>query len=297
MPHGKICFVNKLAVGLAAAWFAWSTPFLQAFDLSEIDGDSVAGNAPILLGWEPHRFPLVFELDPKPPQGFTPERFQQIVDAAFESWHTAALGAVQFRSAPFRKEVLTPQDLDETLGPTDCDNSGNCVHVVATVDSNWSQFSGSAAEVIGLTLVKFDPNARRILDSDILLNDDRYDFGEAGETTKFDLQGILAHEVGHVLGISHPVVETRANSTMWSVTPPGNQELRSLEADDIAAVRYLYTPLSLEVPDPDSNLFGLLPRSPAAASGGGGCQTGPDGLGFFGLAWLIPLAIRLGKRA
>jgi hypothetical protein len=56
-------------------------------------------------------------------------------------------------------------------------------------------------------------------------------------TGEIDLQGVMCHEYGHVLGLGHTTV---AGSTMLaSITGNGSAQ-RSIEADDMAGIRFLY---------------------------------------------------------
>lgn len=52
-----------------------------------------------------------------------------------------------------------------------------------------------------------------------------------------DIQGIAAHEYGHALGLDHTSVP---GATMSTQTANQGYDLRSIEADDIAGVRFLY---------------------------------------------------------
>jgi hypothetical protein len=59
-----------------------------------------------------------------------------------------------------------------------------------------------------------------------------------GGVDRFDIQGIMTHEFGHALGLDHSFV---AGATMENNnTPDFGVNLRSIEADDIAGVQFLY---------------------------------------------------------
>ncbi len=58
-----------------------------------------------------------------------------------------------------------------------------------------------------------------------------------GNDGSWDIQGILTHEYGHSLGLDHSSVW---GSTMYSGASPPATSLRSIEADDIAGVQYIY---------------------------------------------------------
>jgi hypothetical protein len=53
----------------------------------------------------------------------------------------------------------------------------------------------------------------------------------------FDLQGVMAHEYGHALGLGHSTV---GNATMFPSVGSGVTDTRSIEADDVAGVQAIY---------------------------------------------------------
>jgi predicted Zn-dependent protease len=79
-----------------------------------------------------------------------------------------------------------------------------------------------------------------ITDADIYTNT-KYKYTSSGETDgcsrEYDIDGIMVHEVGHVIGIGHSNV---AGATMYPSVGSCNYNNRTLEADDIAAENDLY---------------------------------------------------------
>ncbi|HYC62857.1 MAG TPA: matrixin family metalloprotease [Thermoanaerobaculia bacterium] len=79
-----------------------------------------------------------------------------------------------------------------------------------------------------------------INDADVYTNT-RYSFTSSKETDgcsgEFDIDGIMVHEVGHVIGIGHSNV---AGATMYPTVSSCNFNNRTLESDDIAAKNDLY---------------------------------------------------------
>ncbi len=79
-----------------------------------------------------------------------------------------------------------------------------------------------------------------IYDADIYTNTKfkYYSSREAdGCSSEYDIDGIMTHEVGHVIGIGHSNV---SGATMYPSVAACNSGNRSLEADDIAAKNDLY---------------------------------------------------------
>jgi len=79
----------------------------------------------------------------------------------------------------------------------------------------------------------------RINDADVYTNTSQplYSSREAGCSGEYDIDGIMTHEVGHVIGIGHSNV---AGATMYPSVSACNTAPRSLASDDIAAKNDLY---------------------------------------------------------
>lgn len=79
-----------------------------------------------------------------------------------------------------------------------------------------------------------------IYDADVYTNT-KYKFYSSREAdgcnAEFDIDGIMVHEVGHVIGLGHSNV---AGSTMYPSVSSCNSANRTLEADDLAGMRALY---------------------------------------------------------
>lgn len=79
-----------------------------------------------------------------------------------------------------------------------------------------------------------------IYDADVYTNT-RYKYTSSRETDgcsgEYDIDGIMVHEVGHVIGIGHSDV---AGATMYPSVGACNYNNRTLESDDLAAKNDLY---------------------------------------------------------
>jgi hypothetical protein len=79
-----------------------------------------------------------------------------------------------------------------------------------------------------------------ITDADVYTNT-KYSYTSSKETDgcsgEYDIDGIMVHEVGHVIGIGHSNV---AGATMYPTVSACNFNNRTLEADDLAAKNDLY---------------------------------------------------------
>ena len=79
----------------------------------------------------------------------------------------------------------------------------------------------------------------RIYDADVYTNTaiQMYSSGESGCSSEYDINGIMVHEVGHVIGIGHSSV---SGATMYPSISACNTSARTLASDDIAARDDLY---------------------------------------------------------
>lgn len=82
-------------------------------------------------------------------------------------------------------------------------------------------------------------------DVDIILNDDvDWDTSETGQDFVADVQAVLTHEIGHMIGLDHSPL---GGTTMYPELPMGSIRSRSLESDDIIGITAIYP----EKPDAD----------------------------------------------
>jgi hypothetical protein len=83
----------------------------------------------------------------------------------------------------------------------------------------------------------------RIIDADIVFWDAGFRFfsGSTGCSGGFYIEDIAAHEFGHALGLGH---STTTGATMYPSVSSCSAGNRTLDADDIAGVRFLYPPLA-----------------------------------------------------
>jgi hypothetical protein len=79
----------------------------------------------------------------------------------------------------------------------------------------------------------------RIYDADVYTNTAQplYSSGEAGCSGEYDVNGIMVHEVGHVIGLGHSSV---SGATMYPSVSACNTANRTLETDDINGRKALY---------------------------------------------------------
>lgn len=96
---------------------------------------------------------------------------------------------------------------------------------------------------LAITVITFDAHAKEILDADVVLNGEHgfsffeHDARNEGMTT-YDLQNVLTHELGHLLGLGEDM--TDVNATMYAFSQPGETGKRDLELVDKDSIAALY---------------------------------------------------------
>jgi hypothetical protein len=135
--------------------------------------------------------------------------------AALEVWNTQSGAAFTYAYGGKVKDTSTGYD-------------GRNV-IIFRNTSNGSAFASTYCWASGSSLV----------DCDIVFWDEAATFvtGTSGCSRAAYIEDIAAHELGHALGLGHSKV---TEATMYPSYPWCSQELRTLDADDIAGVQALY---------------------------------------------------------
>lgn len=107
-----------------------------------------------------------------------------------------------------------------------------------------------AAGALAITTLTFNSRTGRVLDADIEMNgvpngSREFHFAvcpDQGGCTQIDIQNTVTHEVGHIVGLDHPVAGTpgASETTMFNSAPPGEIKKRSLSQDDMDGVCSIY---------------------------------------------------------
>ena len=133
-----------------------------------------------------------------------------------------------------------PGDVGSGQAAFDVTWQGNAPNPGPTTGNVVSALSNAGGGVIALT--ELGPDGWRIRLNDQFVWDDGP--GAVLPAGVIDIQGTIAHEYGHALGLGHSAV---AGSTMFGVALGNGVKNRSIEADDIAGIQWLYgTPSALK---------------------------------------------------
>ncbi len=208
---------------------------------------------------------------------------EQTVRKSFESWSdlgcdtgTATITFSELAQVTCRKSEYNP--------------SGQNANIIYFEDNKWNYTSED--NTLAKTTVTFDDTTGEILDADIAVNHAYNDITISDDVVKYDLESILTHEVGHFIGLDHSDDPT---ATMFAAYDPGTIDLRTLEADDVAAVCDAYPPERVAKCSTTPR-GGLGDECRAQQNGGGGCAIAPSDGGSASLLGGAVLAVALVSR-
>lgn len=155
-------------------------------------------------------------------------------------------------------------------------------NVVRWVMHDWAEYYDPGA--LAVTLTSYDSYTGRITDADIVVNAAEYPWEASSDpaacTNAYDLQNVLTHEVGHVLGLGHEQGDTDA--TMYPSSGMCETKKRDLDADDDAGLARLY--VDTVAPSPTDGAAAL------------GCAVGGNGKDGMMIVILVAGAMLLGNR-
>ncbi len=116
------------------------------------------------------------------------------------------------------------------------DWESNDIHLVTFDENNSSGFFTGGSGTVAITPVSFLESGR-IVDADVLFNGKNFRFTTSGMSGRFDVQDVMAHELGHVAGLDHSGV---CGSTMFPYVDSTVILHRSLSRDESAALASIY---------------------------------------------------------
>jgi hypothetical protein len=229
------------------------------------------------------------------------EEFDRVARAAFDAWNTVDCGG------------QPPSIQVQVLGSTPCGaqefnrNRGNANVLVFREDA-WP-YQGQSS-VLALTTLTFGVESGTIYDADLEINavPSRVTLTTSDKGVKIDLESILAHEAGHLLGLAHSSVQ---GATMTPVYQPGTISFRDLHPDDAEGLCAAYPPgraglpaCDFSGPTPESQGFsrvcgGTDRQAPSEGEEPEGCgcsEAGRKGGSGWVLGLLLPIFLRRRRR-
>jgi hypothetical protein len=182
------------------------------------------------LFWASSCVQVYMQANGAPSQGISFETAKDSLTRAFDTWLAADCG-----SGPPMIDV-------QVLGPITCDTAEynatqKNANIVMFREDDWPYIG--AEDTLGFTELHFDANTGELWDADLEINavTNRFSVGEP--VTDNDLDSMLTHEAGHMLGLAHTLVQ---DATMFATYTPGTDGLRTLADDDVQGICATYPP-------------------------------------------------------
>lgn len=130
----------------------------------------------------------------------------------------------------------------QVLGPITCDTAEynptkKNANIVLFRDDEWP-YPGSE-DTLAFTHLLFNADTGELWDSDMEINSFEYQFSTGNPVTSNDLDSMLTHEIGHMLGLAHTLVK---DATMYAQYQEGTDTLRTLSSDDLTGICAAYPP-------------------------------------------------------
>ena len=168
-------------------------------------------------------------------------------EAAASAWANAADIDLNFADSPL-----------ENVSNSRSGGDGASLITAAATSENLALFPQHERSAPAYTRLFFDRRGA-LVEADVVLNP-YLQFSSDGTPGTFDLQSVLTHEFGHVLGLMHSPV---ASATMFGRLSPNLErsakgvEARTLAVADVSAARAVYGPAG-GVPDCCAAVLGTL---------------------------------------
>jgi Matrixin len=222
-----LCGAATLALSSHSFAFCRATTCDPSKDACERDsGACLTTGTPLF--WASSCFQVYVQADGAPKQGISFATAKESVSRAFTTWLSADCGG----AAPL---------IDvQVLGPITCataeyNSTQKNANIVLFREDEWPYIG--AEDALGFTHLHFDANTGELWDADLEINAVAYRFSVGDPVTDNDLDSMLTHEAGHMLGLAHTLV---TSATMFANYTPGTDTQRTLDDDDIQGVCAAY---------------------------------------------------------
>lgn len=198
-------------------------------------GGCVSAGVP--LAWTGRKVRFVVDWRGSELRGISGNELLEAATLAAASWNDVTCYA---EAGPFDAVELE-------LGQAEAgfDANGPNDNVIRFLDASWPH----AAEALGKTTLGMNLDTGEILDADIVLNSEAFEFSLEPRAQVTDLVAVLTHEMGHALGLDHSPVP---HATMRPETQGyATSDLLDIEQDDEAGLCAAYAEVirnSEEVP-------------------------------------------------
>jgi MYXO-CTERM domain-containing protein len=135
-------------------------------------------------------------------------------------------------------------------------------NVIGVVEGPWPH--AGAGETLSLATLTFDANTGEIFDADLELRSDlAWSTGATTTPDGYDLDAIMTHETGHVLGLAHSQL---GEAVMFASYTPGSSTQRKLAPDDARAICAIYPDRQTRIVSSGAIAATACDLSPSAAA-------------------------------
>jgi hypothetical protein len=182
------------------------------------------------LQWKDGSIELLVDKAGSQSLGISGADTQQAVEAAFSTWMSADCPGGGHPSFTANTEL-------ESGLRADYSEDGPNQSVVLYEDGRWPYETGAVAK----TLLAFTLDAGDMVDADVVFNSADFPLAtDPTSTSEVDLEAVLTHELGHVLGLAH---SDAPGATMQPETQGfATAALKTLEPDDMDGICAIYPP-------------------------------------------------------
>lgn len=191
-------------------------PAAQAFEVKEVPGATTQG----LLRWSTTSGPIKITLNSKGSADLPITAVEAALQKAMAAWQQVPGQSARFEYAG-RSSLAVP-------------NTDDGINSIVWLEKGWP-YSSSVAAITRYSYFMGDPPV--LADCDILLNGQSFHWTVDSAGQGVNLQEVLTHELGHVLGLSHTGVY---RASMFPSLPPNLNLV--LGPDDRAGIQFLYGP-------------------------------------------------------
>jgi hypothetical protein len=229
----KICLCLALLASIAQA--SWTE--VKAYKRSQSEKGA-------FLSWK--RMPIEYAIDAvglgdyfqkNPDKGIAGSEFQAI-GAAFQTW--AGVYCPKESQGPVGMNIQYKGRVNnQKIGVDHSCRTCNTNLIVFIRDQNLWRYNQLN---LAITTTSYVQETGEIYDADIEINAAGFILSTQTEKTEhinWDIQGILTHEIGHVLGLDHSEFP---EAVMAAKASEGELRLRTLHRDDIEGVCAIYPP-------------------------------------------------------
>lgn len=218
---------RRVGAALVLAAIVAAAPALSAYLPL---GTNING-ASVLTRWT--SMPIRYFITNRPGNGVTAPQLQAAAAASFGSWSAVPTTSMSASFSGFTGAEPVRDDGATVIG---------------------FQQHDELERTLGVTSFTLDRTTGALVEADIFLNSTfAWSVAPAGESNKFDVQSILTHEIGHLIGLGHSLLGetvlrpeggrrvTSKRSVMFPIAYAVGTTLdRTLQDDDIAGVSSTY---------------------------------------------------------